>query len=358
MEIYPGILITTSVVCTFILTVIISRVVIPILKSHKMGQKILDIGPRWHKSKEGTPTMGGIAFIFAMTVVIAADIAVIAFLKGTVPMALVLTFVYALLCAFIGCIDDTAKLKRRQNEGLTPLQKLIFQIVIASAYIFALVYFGCIGDTVYIPYLGITIEHAGIVYYPFLVFLAVGMMNSVNLADGIDGLCATETLIVAAFFVIAGVVRYAMPGGGVLDISGVTILPEDGFAEQIASLGAVVAGGMLGFLVYNFHPARVFMGDTGSLFLGGIVMGGALMLNNPIIVIVYGLMYIIETLSDIIQVTYFKISGGKRIFRMAPIHHHFEKCGWGEIKIVVVFSIMTAIFCAVAYLGLPPWGTV
>ena len=301
--------------------------------------------------------MGGIAFILAMTIVTAADIAIIAFWTGAVPVAFTLTFVYALLCGFIGCIDDTAKLRRRQNEGLTPLQKLIFQIVISTAYIAALVYFGCIGDTLYIPFFDIRFEHCGIAYYAFLVFLAVGMMNSVNLADGIDGLCSTETLVVSALFIVAGIVKYApiRLAGAALDIGGVPITPGDGFPEQIASLGAVTAGGMLGFLVYNFHPARVFMGDTGSLFLGGIVMGGALMLNCPLIVIVYGIMYIIETVSDILQVGYFKLTHGKRLFKMAPIHHHFEKCGWGEIKIVAVFSIVTAIFCVAAYLGLPSW---
>ncbi len=338
MEISPELLIIISVICTFILTVAISRIVIPILKSHKMGQKILDIGPRWHKSKEGTPTMGGISFIFAMTVVIAADIALLAFMTGEVPVALTLTFVYALLCGFIGCIDDTAKLKRKQNEGLTPTQKLILQFVIATAYIAALAYFGCIDDTFYIPYIGVSFKGCGILYYALLVFVSVGVMNSVNLADGIDGLAATETLVVSVFFILAGMLKYAADA----EISG-----------GMAALGAVTAGGMLGFLVYNFHPARVFMGDTGSLFLGGIVMGGALMLKNPMIVIVYGMMYIIESVSDIIQVIYFKLTHGKRFFRMAPIHHHFEKCGWGEIKIVVVFSIMTALFCAAAYYGLP-----
>ncbi len=333
-----AIFLSASAIAVFVLTVIFSRIIIPILKSHKMGQKILDIGPRWHKSKEGTPTMGGITFIFAMTIVIACDIALLSIGLGAVPTGLTLTFVYALLCGFIGCIDDTAKLKKKKNEGLTPIQKLVLQFVIAGGYIAGLVYFGCIDDTLYIPYIGVSFEGCGIIYYAFLVVLAVGVMNSVNLADGIDGLAAMETLVVSAFFILCGVVKYASSAL----ISGET-----------AVLGAVTAGGMLGFLVYNFHPARVFMGDTGSLFLGGVVMGGALLLKNPLIVIVYGLMYIIETVSDILQVAYFKLTHGKRLFRMAPIHHHFEKCGWGEVKIVAVFSLMTALFCAAAYYGLP-----
>ena len=326
-----------SAAAAFILTVLISRIVIPILKSHKMGQKILDIGPRWHKSKEGTPTMGGISFIFAMTVVITVDIVILSLWLGRVPTALTATFVYALFCGFIGCIDDSAKLRKKQNEGLTPIQKLVLQFVAAGAYIAALAAFGCIKDSLWIPFVG-SIEGLGIAYYILLAILAVGVMNSVNLADGIDGLCSSETLAVSVFFILAGGVKYAASG----EISG-----------GLLALGAVTAGGMLGFLVYNFHPARVFMGDTGSLFLGGIVMGGALMMDLPVLVIVYGFIYIIESVSDIIQVVYFKLTHGKRFFKMAPIHHHFEKCGWGEIKIVVVFTICTLALCALSYIMLP-----
>ncbi len=326
-----------SAAAAFILTVIISRIVIPILKSRKMGQKILDIGPRWHKSKEGTPTMGGISFIFAMTAVMIVDIVILSLWLGEVPVALTATFVYALFCAFIGCIDDSAKLRKKQNEGLTPIQKLVLQFVAAAAYIATLVLAGSIKDSLYIPFIG-SIDGLGVIYYVILVVLAVGVMNSVNLADGIDGLASSETLVVAIFFVLAGGLKYAESGV---------------ISAGLMTLGAVTAGGMLGFLVYNFHPARVFMGDTGSLFLGGIVMGGALLMDLPILVIVYGFMYILESISDIIQVVYFKLTHGKRFFKMAPIHHHFEKCGWGEIKIVVVFSLFTALFCALSYKLLP-----
>ena len=331
------ILAAVSAAVTFILTVLISRTVIPILKSRKMGQKILDIGPRWHKSKEGTPTMGGISFIFAMTVVVIVDIVILSLWLGRVPASLTATFVYALFCAFIGCIDDSAKLRKKQNEGLTPIQKLVLQFAAAGTYIAVLVLVGCIKDSLWIPFIG-NIDGLGIIYYIMLVILAVGVMNSVNLADGIDGLASTETLTVAVFFILAGGIKYAESG----EIS-----------AGLMTLGAVTAGGMLGFLVYNFHPARVFMGDTGSLFLGGIVMGGALLMDLPILVIVYGFMYILETISDIIQVVYFKLTHGKRFFKMAPIHHHFEKCGWGEIKIVVIFSLLTALLCALSYRLLP-----
>lgn len=322
-------------VATFILTVIFSRIIIPILKSRKMGQKILEIGPRWHKSKEGTPTMGGITFIFAMTVVMIAAIVALTLVGDTVPTGLTATFIYALFCGFIGCIDDSAKLRRKQNEGLTAIQKLILQIVAAGAYTAALVYFGIIGDSLYIPYFNIWIHDLGIIYYLFIVFMLVGVDNAVNLTDGIDGLASSQVLVVSIFFIVTAFTK----GYGIV-------------SAELGVLGACMAGGALGFLMYNFHPARVFMGDTGSLFFGALVMGGAVMLDNPLIVLVYGIMFIIETASVMIQVLYFKLTHGKRFFRMAPIHHHFEKCGWGEVKIVVVFTIITAIFCLLAYFGL------
>ncbi len=324
---------------TFILTVIFSRIIIPTLKSRKMGQKILEIGPRWHKSKEGTPTMGGITFIFAMTAVIIAAIVILTFIGGEVPTALTATFIYALFCGFIGCIDDSAKLRRKQNEGLTALQKLILQIVAASAYTAALVYFGCIGDSLYIPYFNIHINDLGIIYYLFVVFMLVGVDNAVNLTDGIDGLASSQVLTVAVLFIVAAFTKFA---------------PDTMTLAELLVLGACMAGGALGFLIYNFHPARVFMGDTGSLFFGALVMGGALIVDNPLIVLIYGIMFIIEAASVMIQVLYFKLTHGKRFFRMAPIHHHFEKCGWGEVKIVTVFTVITAIFCILAYFGLAP----
>lgn len=319
----------------FILTVLFSRIIIPILKSKKMGQKILDIGPRWHKSKEGTPTMGGIAFIFAMTLVMVAVTVILTLHNGKLPMSLILTFVYALGCAFTGCIDDSAKLKKKQNEGLTPIQKLILQIVMAAAYTAALVYFGCIGSSLYIPYVDIRIE-MGIIYYLFVVFMLVGVDNAVNLTDGIDGLASSVTAVVSVFFIIAGFIKYG-------DLS---------FGGELGILGASMLGAALGFLVYNWNPARVFMGDTGSLFFGALVMGGALMMDEPLIVIVYGLIYMIEAASVMIQVGYFKLTHGKRFFKMAPIHHHFEKCGWSEVKIVVVFAFVTAVFSFLSYFGL------
>ncbi len=337
MDKYIIITAAASGAVTFLLTVLFSRIIIPILKSRKMGQKILDIGPRWHKSKEGTPTMGGIAFIFAMTVAMIGAITVLSIKNGKVPLGLTATFVYALSCAFIGCIDDSAKLRKKQNEGLTAIQKLILQIVTSSAYTAALVYFGCIGSSLYIPYFNIWIEDLGIIYYAFIVFMLVGVNNAVNLGDGIDGLASSEVLVIALFYLAAAFGKY-----GELPV----------IASELGVLGACMLGASAGFLVYNFHPARVFMGDTGSLFFGALVMGGAVMLDNPLIVLIYGFMFILEAVSVMIQVGYFKLTHGKRFFKMAPIHHHFEKCGWSENEIVAVFSTVTAIFSILAYFGL------
>lgn len=337
MEKYIIITAALSCIITFALTVLLSRIIIPILKSKKMGQKILDIGPRWHKSKEGTPTMGGIAFIFAMTAAMIVAIIILTVKNGTVPVMLTATFVYALACAFIGCIDDSAKLRKKQNEGLTAIQKLTLQIVAASAYTAALVYFDCIGSSLYIPYFNVWIEDLGFIYYAFVVFMLVGVNNAVNLGDGIDGLASSEVLAIALFFVAAAFGKYGH-------------IPY--IASELGVLGASMIGAAAGFLVYNFHPARVFMGDTGSLFFGALVMGGAIMLDNPLIVIVYGFMFILEAVSVIIQVGYFKLTHGKRFFKMAPIHHHFEKCGWSENEVVAVFTVATVVFSILAYFGL------
>ena len=318
--------------CTFLLTALICRFLIPVLKSLKMGQKILDIGPRWHKSKEGTPTMGGLSFICAMTVVFILTCVVDAgYDIGFANLSkLVLTFLMAVLSGVIGMIDDSAKLRKKQNEGLSPSQKFLLQIVLAGAYLFGMRITGNLETSLYIPFVGVTVE-LGILYYVLALILIAGIFNSVNLNDGIDGLCSSITAVVGAFFSIAAFLC-ASP--------------------ETAMLAAMCVGGCLGFLTYNFHPARIFMGDTGSLFLGGLVVGMAFMLDNPLIIVPVGLVYIFETISVMIQVTYFKITHGKRFFKMAPIHHHFEQCGWSEVKIVSVFSLVTAVLCALAVFGL------
>jgi len=321
-----------ALVLTFLLTVMISKKLIPALKSRKMGQKILDIGPRWHKSKEGTPTMGGVAFIIA-SLAIGALCAVYIWLKDGSVAALPFIFTLGLGLAggLIGCIDDYAKLRNQRNDGLTPAQKFLLQLVAAALYVFGMALVCKTGTAIYIPFVGAELE-LGIFYYVVSLVLICGMMNSVNLTDGIDGLASSVTLAVGVFFSVCGFFTGAADGA-------------------LVSLGAVLIGGCAGFLVYKLNPARVFMGDTGSLFLGGLVVGGAFMMGNPLIVVVFGLVYIIETASVMLQVSYFKLTHGKRLFKMSPIHHHFEKCGWSENKVVIVFTAVTVIFSAVAFFG-------
>lgn len=326
-----------SLFVSAILSAIFTRYIIPILKSKKMGQKILEIGPRWHKSKEGTPTMGGIAFISAMAItLILGVVAVLCFdfmddsLTRKFIVGVCLSFGFALVCGFIGIIDDYAKLSHNQNEGLKAYQKYLLQLVAAGAYLFAAKALGMIDTSLYIPYFNVNLE-LGIFYYVVMLILITGVVNSVNLTDGIDGLAATTTAVGGAFFAVVSFIVSNYAG---------------------ALLSAVLIGGCLGFLVYNFHPARVFMGDTGSLFLGGLFIALAVLVSNPLISLVAGMVYIIETASVMLQVTYFKLTHGKRIFKMTPIHHHFEKCNWSEVKIVAVFSIAAVVFSVIAYFGM------
>ena len=322
--------ITLSALLIFFVTVMVSRKVIPILKSHKVGQKILDIGPRWHKSKEGTPTMGGICFILSILLVMAAVFVYYGIqgkASGLIPLALTLGL--ATVNGMVGFIDDYTKLVKKQNEGLLAYQKFLLQVIVAVIYIFVLNRTGYLNTTLYIPYFGIEWD-MGLIYYIFALILITGIVNSVNLTDGIDGLASSLSLVVGIFLCI---------------VSAVT----ENFSLGLAS--SCIIGGMLGFLVFNFYPARVFMGDTGSLFLGGMIVGSAFLMNNPLLVLVFGLMFVIETFSVMLQVTVFKLTH-KRVFKMAPIRHHFEKCGWSEIKIVLVFSLLTAFFCVLAWFGI------
>lgn len=320
-----------ALILTFGITVLVSRKLIPILKSHKMGQPILEIGPRWHKSKEGTPTMGGLAFILASVVVGLAGCVYLGIedgLRSTLPF--VFTLALGVAGGLIGCIDDMAKLKKKQNEGLTAKQKFLLQLITAALYLLGMSLVCGVDTTIYFPFIGAEVDF-GFAYYVVALLLLTGVINSVNLTDGLDGLCSSVTFVVGIFFTLAGFLNgLAEPDGGLL------------------LLGAVMSGSCAGFLVYNFYPARVFMGDTGSLFFGGLVVGGAFMVDNILLVLLFGIVYIIETASVILQVTYFKLTHGKRLFKMAPIHHHFEKCGWSEIKIGMIASAITAAACAVS----------
>ena len=337
-----GILYAAVLIGTFLLTVLISRFLIPFLKSKKMGQKILEIGPRWHKNKEGTPTMGGLAFVFASLIVLAVALPVGAALGALENVAgILLVYGYALLNCLIGTVDDRTKFKKGQNQGLTALQKYTLQLIAAAAFLFVGIMTGVIpgsaGDTLYLPFFGsvdwLQYTVFRIFYYVICLLLLTGVVNAVNLTDGIDGLSSSVTLVVGLGFTV--LCAFVTPNEG---------------AEGLI-LSGVLIGACGGFLVYNFHPAKVFMGDTGSLFLGGYVVGLAFLQKNPLLILFFGLVYILETLSVILQVGYFKLTHGKRLFKMSPIHHHFEKCGWSEVKIVSVFSAVTALACFLGLIG-------
>lgn len=317
-------------VSSFLLTAILSHFIIPILRGKKIGQSIRAEGPKSHASKAGTPTMGGICFIIAMLIVLLGMTVYFAIhgrQKEMVPMAL--TMALAVMNGMIGFVDDYCKLLKKQNEGLKPHQKFLLQVIAAAAYIFLLKFLGYIDTSLHIPFTDSSVE-LGAVYYVFALFVIVGMVNSVNLTDGIDGLASTVTLVVAGFF--------AFVSFQLLHVS-------------LSMISGALIGAMVGFLIFNLHPAKVFMGDTGSLFLGGAVTGAAFIINEPMIILLVGGVYFIETISVMLQVGSFKLRN-KRIFKMAPIHHHFEACGWKENKIVAVFSLVTLLLCVLAWFGL------
>lgn len=316
-----------AIVLSFVVTALVGKFLVPALRRWKAGQSIKTDGPTWHMSKQGTPTMGGIMFIvgIAVTVLVLCwkDLA-----AGDYTALFVLVF--ALVFGLIGFIDDYAKLKKKENTGLTSIQKFLLQLAAAIAFTALLRYFGYLSPNVYIPFFNVQIVLPWVVYMIFAAFVMVGCVNAVNITDGVDGLAAGVTVPVALFFTVV----CAMWG-----------------KTALGTFSGALLGALFGFLIYNFHPAKVFMGDTGSLFLGGAVCGLAFALDMPLILILVGIIYIAETASDIIQVAYFKATHGKRIFRMAPLHHHFEMGGWSEKKLVFVFSGITLVFCVIALLG-------
>ena len=321
---------TLKLILAFVIAFAVSAVVgfflVPYLRRIKAGQSIKENGPTWHMSKQGTPTMGGLMFIAAIAVV-CLSVGFECMAEGEYGHLFCLAF--ALVFGAIGFLDDYEKLKKKQNLGLTAGKKLLLQLAAAVAFIFLMRRFGYVAlDSLYIPFWNKTVPVSEPLYVIFAAFVIVGADNAVNLTDGIDGLAASVTVPVAVFFAAVG----ARIGN-----TGVTIF------------AGALAGGLLGFLIYNFNPAKVFMGDTGSLFLGGAVAGMAFACDMPLILLLVGFIYIIETLSVILQVTYFKATHGKRLFKMAPIHHHFEMCGWGEKKIVLVFTGITVVLCLLAY---------
>ncbi len=305
---------------------LIGKVLLPVLRALKAGQSIREVGPKWHASKAGTPTMGGLLFIGAALVCIVT--AWPAMRRGDFGHLYV--FGFALVFGVIGFLDDFMKVKYHRNLGLTALQKLVLQLGASACYLMLLRWSGHLSAELYIPFADISVPIPWPVYVIFAMLVMVGCVNAVNLTDGIDGLAASVTVPVTAFFLICAVKAQQM---------------------GLSLFCAALIGGLLAFLVYNFHPAKMFMGDTGSLFLGGVVCGLAFALDMPLVLVLVGLIYLIETLSVILQVGYFKLTHGKRIFRMTPIHHHFEMGGWSEVKIVVVFTTVTVLMCALAWLG-------
>ena len=303
------------------------RALIPLLRRMKAGQSIKEIGPTWHMSKQGTPTMGGLMFILGsvLSVVLLGwpDL-----LAGRFGGAFVLLF--ALVFGVIGYIDDYMKVKKHENTGLTAPQKFLLQLAAAILFTVLMRNHGYLSPVLYIPFLDVNLALPWPAYMVFAAFVMVGTVNAVNITDGIDGLAAGVTIPVMAFF---------------------TALAWYWQHAEVGLFSGALLGGLCGFLIYNFHPAKVFMGDTGSLFLGGAVCGLAFSLDVPLVLVPVGIIYIAETLSDIIQVGYFKLTHGKRIFRMAPLHHHLEMGGWSEVKLFCVFSGITLVMCVATFLG-------
>ena len=320
-----------AAIVSFVVTAVVGKLLIPALVRLKAGQSIKEIGPKWHMSKQVTPTMGGLMFIIGIGVAI-----VICGWNGMLAGNFQHLYVYlfALVFGGIGYIDDYQKVKHHQNTGLTAPQKFLLQLAAAVAFLCLMRYEGMLSPNLYIPFFNTHIVLSWGVYLVFAAFVIVGTVNAVNITDGIDGLSSSVTLPVAAFFTWEG----CMPV--------LAALPA--YYGQLSIFSAALLGGLLGFLLYNHYPAKVFMGDTGSLFLGGAVAALAFAYDMPLILILVGFVYICETLSDIIQVTYFKLTHGKRIFKMAPLHHHFEMCGWSEKKVVAVFTAVSLLFCLLA----------
>lgn len=318
-----------AIVIAAVITGLLGYFMVPFLHKIKFGQTIREVGPSWHKNKQGTPTMGGIMFIIGSSVAAVICIAFLWLNGGAETQLMLVKVIAGALMAvgfgIVGFLDDYISIKKHRNLGLTEIQKLILQFIIVGAYLLSVALAGGTTETV-IPFLGSV--DLGFFYYILAAVFIVGMVNAVNFTDGIDGLNTSVTLVVALVFSVIAML---------LNRVGLSLY------------AAAIVGAMIGFLFWNANPAKVFMGDTGSLFLGGAVCALAFGVNMPILLILIGIIYIVEILSVVLQVTYFKISHGKRIFKMAPIHHHFEMCGWGEKKIVLVFTGITVVLCLLAY---------
>ena len=311
-----------TILIGFIASAILGPIFIPILIKLKFGQSIREIGPKWHEKKSGTPTMGGIIFILSLIIGVIATHKYMNF-KSYLVLFCTLGF------GVVGFLDDFIKVVLKRNLGLRAWQKLALQIIVSVIFVLVGLEKGLLSVIIDIPFTDIT-WNMGWLYIPFAIFVLLAVVNGVNLTDGIDGLATSVTIVVMMFFAI------------------VTSAVSD--TLSVCILCFTLVGALLGFLLFNKNPAKVFMGDTGSLMLGGAVGALALVINNPFILVLVGIIYFVEAMSVIMQVASFKLTG-KRIFKMSPIHHHFEMCGWDERKIVFVFTAVTIIFSVIAYLG-------
>ena len=317
------ILITGVVGCA--LSWALGHFLLPVLHALKAGASIREIGPTWHNNTTGTAIMGCLTFMFASILCLMGN------LPSMTDYSVFFVLVLGLCHGFIGFLDDFTKIRHHRNLGLTSLQKAMLQMAVSALFLYAMYKAGVMDTHLYIPFWNRSFDLHPIVYIFFAMFVMVGCVNSVNLTDGVDGLSSSVTLPVMVFFTAASCAL------GKYDL---------------ALLPASLVGGLMAYLTYNWHPAKVFMGDTGSLFLGGVVCAMAFALEMPLILILVGFVYICETMSDILQITYFKLTHGKRLFKMAPIHHHFEMCGWKEEKIVLSFAGVSAIMCILAWFGI------
>ena len=324
----------SAFVLAFMFATAFGRFYIPWLRRQKAGQEIREEGPNWHKKKSGTPTMGGVMFILAVAFV-CLTLGFEGMLHGSYVHIFVLLF--ALVFGAIGFLDDWEKIRKKQNLGLSAKMKFLLQLAAALVFVLLMRQIGFLKTQLYIPFWQKTVPVPEWLYFIFAAFVIVGTVNAVNLTDGLDGLASGTSMPVCLFFVA------------------VTFAWGQNYLE-LGLFASALAGGLMGFLVYNFYPAKVFMGDTGSLFLGGAIAALAFAYDMPLILVTLGIIYILETLSDIIQVGYFKLSHGKRVFRMAPFHHHLEMGGWtgkkwNEIEIFVLFSGISLLFAIISFIG-------
>lgn len=330
-----GYITVITAVVAFAVTALSGKVLIPYLRKVKFGQTIKEIGPTWHQMKQGTPTMGG--FMFILGIVIAVIVGLFLTLGSidennvTVTTVSIIKMIAGLVLAlafgFVGFVDDYIKVVKKRNLGLKARQKIFMQIFITLMYLLILYLIGN-STVIEIPFTTIQLD-LGLFYYPIMGLAIIFIVNAVNITDGIDGLAGSVTFIVGLGFMII-----------------TTILQQ----TSMNILATALSGACLGFLIWNFYPAKVFMGDTGSMFLGGAVIGLGFGIDKPIIILLVGIIYIIEALSVVIQVICFKLTG-KRVFKMSPIHHHYEMSGYTETKIVALFSTITAIFCVIAIIS-------